>query len=47
MRWIVFAITAIACTVGLAAWIGWPNPLTIQIPDFSREEDLNINRIED
>lgn len=44
--WTMFALGSIVLTVALAAWVGRPKPLAIEIPDFSDLEDLALERIE-
>ncbi len=43
--WITVAAVGIALTVAVAAYVGRPSPLVIEIPDFAEAEDLSVTRI--
>ncbi|HDP36172.1 MAG TPA: FtsX-like permease family protein [Candidatus Hydrogenedentes bacterium] len=47
LLWPFFALLCVALTVLVAAYVGRPSPLVIQIPDFSGVEDLSISRIQE
>ncbi len=43
--WIGGGLMGIALTIAVAAYVGRPSPLVIEIPDFAEVEDLSVTRI--